>query len=197
MILDDTIMNRPVCGDYLKLIFVYLLSRTLFLRLKREAWSLGSQCIKNLLDQESLYRTRTVFFIGQFFFCIQRLCPVTLLRTSARLKCFRLILTWYPSFKVCCYILKLTCQWVFYVICNSFRNVCILLCPELPNMFSESSPPLPWDGEHNYARDVVEVYYEVSHFTWLWFCWHTPFLGIIFCLRKPKGIFIKSLRRVL
>lgn len=53
------------------------------------------------------------------------------------------------------------------MICNSFRNVCILLCPELPNMFSESSPPLPWDGEHNYARDVVEVYYEVSHFTWL------------------------------
>lgn len=51
------------------------------------------------------------------------------------------------------------------MICNSFRNVCILLCPELPNMFSESSPPLPWDGEHNYARDAVEVYYEVSHFT--------------------------------
>lgn len=32
----------------------------------------------------------------------------------------------------------------------------------LDMMFSESSPPLPWDGEHNYARDAVEVYYEAG-----------------------------------
>lgn len=29
-------------------------------------------------------------------------------------------------------------------------------------MFSESSPPLPWDIENNYTRKDVELYYEVS-----------------------------------
>lgn len=53
---------------------------------------------------------------------------------------------------------------MLYVVCYAFRQMWILLCPELPNMFSESAPPLPWDEEHNYARDAVEIYYEVSHF---------------------------------
>ncbi|KAL0355043.1 UNVERIFIED_CONTAM: Tetratricopeptide repeat protein 4 [Sesamum radiatum] len=30
----------------------------------------------------------------------------------------------------------------------------------LPNMFSESSPPLPWDTENAYTRDAIELYYE-------------------------------------
>lgn len=29
-------------------------------------------------------------------------------------------------------------------------------------MFSESSPPLPWDNEHAYTRDAVELYYEAD-----------------------------------
>ncbi|KAJ4975488.1 hypothetical protein NE237_000594 [Protea cynaroides] len=29
-------------------------------------------------------------------------------------------------------------------------------------MFSESCPPLPWDKEHSYTRDAVELYYEVG-----------------------------------
>lgn len=29
-------------------------------------------------------------------------------------------------------------------------------------MFSESSPPLPWDKENHYSRDAIELYYEVS-----------------------------------
>lgn len=29
-------------------------------------------------------------------------------------------------------------------------------------MFSESSPPLPWDEEQNYTREAVELYYEVT-----------------------------------
>ncbi|KAM5563272.1 hypothetical protein ABKV19_018102 [Rosa sericea] len=29
-------------------------------------------------------------------------------------------------------------------------------------MFSESAPPLPWDQEHNYTRDDVELYYEAK-----------------------------------
>jgi hypothetical protein len=28
-------------------------------------------------------------------------------------------------------------------------------------MFSESSPPLPWDDKHAYTRDAVELYYQV------------------------------------
>ncbi|KAG9154340.1 hypothetical protein Leryth_000785, partial [Lithospermum erythrorhizon] len=32
----------------------------------------------------------------------------------------------------------------------------------LDNMFSESSPPLPWDAEGSYTRDTVELYYEVG-----------------------------------
>ncbi|OVA02283.1 Tetratricopeptide TPR-1 [Macleaya cordata] len=30
------------------------------------------------------------------------------------------------------------------------------------NMFSESSPPLPWDKEHAYTRDAIELYYEAD-----------------------------------
>lgn len=29
-------------------------------------------------------------------------------------------------------------------------------------MFSESCPPLPWDKENHYARDAIELYYEVG-----------------------------------
>ncbi|KAL3517753.1 hypothetical protein ACH5RR_020342 [Cinchona calisaya] len=36
----------------------------------------------------------------------------------------------------------------------------LLLYPELPYMFPESSPPLPWDNEHAYTRDALELYYE-------------------------------------
>lgn len=28
-------------------------------------------------------------------------------------------------------------------------------------MFSESSPPLPWDENHAYTRDTIELYYQV------------------------------------
>ncbi|RZC52116.1 hypothetical protein C5167_020545 [Papaver somniferum] len=28
------------------------------------------------------------------------------------------------------------------------------------NMFSETSPPLPWDTEHAYTRETIELYYE-------------------------------------
>ncbi|CAI9107528.1 OLC1v1006901C1 [Oldenlandia corymbosa var. corymbosa] len=38
----------------------------------------------------------------------------------------------------------------------------LLLYAELPNIFSESSP-LPWDDDHVYTRDAVEIYYEASH----------------------------------
>ncbi|CAA0163219.1 unnamed protein product [Arabidopsis thaliana] len=30
------------------------------------------------------------------------------------------------------------------------------------NMFSEDSPPLPWDKNNEYSRDVIELYYEAS-----------------------------------
>ncbi|EOA37433.1 hypothetical protein CARUB_v10011408mg [Capsella rubella] len=30
------------------------------------------------------------------------------------------------------------------------------------NMFSEDSPPLPWDKNNDYSRDVIELYYEAS-----------------------------------
>ncbi|MCE0480500.1 hypothetical protein HAX54_037392 [Datura stramonium] len=36
----------------------------------------------------------------------------------------------------------------------------LLLYPELPHMFSEGCPPLPWDKENAYTRDAVELYYE-------------------------------------
>lgn len=29
-------------------------------------------------------------------------------------------------------------------------------------MFAEGCPPLPWDAENKYAREAVELYYEVS-----------------------------------
>jgi hypothetical protein len=29
-------------------------------------------------------------------------------------------------------------------------------------MFSEDSPPLPWDKNNEYSRDVIELYYEAS-----------------------------------
>ncbi|KAL5796427.1 hypothetical protein ACOSQ2_001247 [Xanthoceras sorbifolium] len=29
-------------------------------------------------------------------------------------------------------------------------------------MFSEDSPPLPWDKENNYTREAIELYYEVG-----------------------------------
>ncbi|XP_027178193.1 tetratricopeptide repeat protein 4 homolog [Coffea eugenioides] len=32
----------------------------------------------------------------------------------------------------------------------------------LDEMFSESSPPLPWDNEHAYTRDALELYYEAD-----------------------------------
>ncbi|GMN50414.1 hypothetical protein TIFTF001_019570 [Ficus carica] len=32
----------------------------------------------------------------------------------------------------------------------------------LSNMFSESSPPLPWDIENNYTRKDIELYYEAT-----------------------------------
>lgn len=28
-------------------------------------------------------------------------------------------------------------------------------------MFSEDSPPLPWDRENAYKREAIELYYEV------------------------------------
>ncbi|CAN6903211.1 unnamed protein product [Brassica oleracea] len=31
-----------------------------------------------------------------------------------------------------------------------------------PNMFSEDSPPLPWDKNHEYTREAIELYYEAS-----------------------------------
>ncbi|KAI5315655.1 hypothetical protein L3X38_044831 [Prunus dulcis] len=74
------------------------------------------------------------FFIGQFFCCMQRLCPVTSLRISVRLKCSS----------------------------NAFGYMCILCFPEFSNMFSENCPPLSWDQEHNYTREAVELYYEAS-----------------------------------
>ncbi|KAL6208871.1 hypothetical protein ACLB2K_019814 [Fragaria x ananassa] len=37
-----------------------------------------------------------------------------------------------------------------------------MFSPHLDMMFSESAPPLPWDEEHNYARDAVEIYYEAK-----------------------------------
>ncbi|CAL4919096.1 unnamed protein product [Urochloa decumbens] len=32
--------------------------------------------------------------------------------------------------------------------------------PHLDVMFSESSPPLPWDENHAYTRDAIELYYQ-------------------------------------
>ncbi|KAJ1293588.1 hypothetical protein BS78_01G080200 [Paspalum vaginatum] len=32
--------------------------------------------------------------------------------------------------------------------------------PHLDVMFSESSPPLPWDENHAYTRDTIELYYQ-------------------------------------
>ncbi|XP_043703489.1 tetratricopeptide repeat protein 4 homolog isoform X2 [Telopea speciosissima] len=37
-----------------------------------------------------------------------------------------------------------------------------MFSPHLDMMFSESCPPLPWDKEHTYTRDAVELYYEVG-----------------------------------
>ncbi|KAG2535194.1 tetratricopeptide repeat protein 4 homolog [Panicum virgatum] len=34
------------------------------------------------------------------------------------------------------------------------------LLPHLDVMFSESSPPLPWDENHAYTRDAIELYYQ-------------------------------------
>jgi tetratricopeptide (TPR) repeat protein len=34
--------------------------------------------------------------------------------------------------------------------------------PHLDVMFSESSPPLPWDDKHAYTRDAVELYYQAG-----------------------------------
>ncbi|KAG2545865.1 tetratricopeptide repeat protein 4 homolog [Panicum virgatum] len=34
------------------------------------------------------------------------------------------------------------------------------LSPHLDVMFSESSPPLPWDENHAYTRDAIELYYQ-------------------------------------
>nr|VDC64528.1 unnamed protein product [Brassica rapa] len=31
-----------------------------------------------------------------------------------------------------------------------------------PNMFSEDSPPLPWDKNHEYTREAIELYYEAG-----------------------------------
>lgn len=31
-------------------------------------------------------------------------------------------------------------------------------------MFSEDSPPLPWDRENAYKREAIELYYEVCLF---------------------------------
>ncbi|XP_062214575.1 uncharacterized protein LOC133915441 isoform X2 [Phragmites australis] len=34
--------------------------------------------------------------------------------------------------------------------------------PHLDVMFSESSPPLPWDENHAYTREVIELYYQAG-----------------------------------
>ncbi|KAH6831561.1 Tetratricopeptide repeat superfamily protein [Perilla frutescens var. hirtella] len=38
----------------------------------------------------------------------------------------------------------------------------LLLYAELLYMFSESSPPLPWDTDNAYTRDALELYYEAN-----------------------------------
>ncbi|KAK1260897.1 hypothetical protein QJS04_geneDACA002296 [Acorus gramineus] len=37
-----------------------------------------------------------------------------------------------------------------------------MLSAHIDIMFSESSPPLPWDKEHAYTRSAVELYYEAN-----------------------------------
>lgn len=37
-----------------------------------------------------------------------------------------------------------------------------MFADHLDVMFSESSPPLPWDTKHNYTRDAIELYYEAG-----------------------------------
>jgi hypothetical protein len=46
-------------------------------------------------------------------------------------------------------------------------------------MFSESSPPLPWDENHTYTRDTIELYYQVctKHYDYI-------------CLTRKKNLSI-------
>ncbi|XP_023644462.1 tetratricopeptide repeat protein 4 homolog [Capsella rubella] len=37
-----------------------------------------------------------------------------------------------------------------------------MFATHLDMMFSEDSPPLPWDKNNDYSRDVIELYYEAS-----------------------------------
>ncbi|GLT54000.1 hypothetical protein SLA2020_272340 [Shorea laevis] len=54
---------------------------------------IGKAMFRELTGLRKPALDKIIFFTGQFFFCMQRLCPATLSRTSVRLTCFQLILT--------------------------------------------------------------------------------------------------------